>query len=205
MDTCHRCKKGNKVTHAFGNFSYCDTCFPIRTKKCVRCKIVFYPSARWETFCSKDCEIEYAEDHHGCMSGVCEHCGKRFDTSIAYQKYCSNECCIVANRERTQKGRFIIFARDGFKCIYCGYSSIQDGAELHADHIVPRIRGGKDIAGNLVTACQMCNLEKSGRMLREDLIKELLELVEKRNAENNLSPNEIIKFSPRAYDTRIDF
>jgi uncharacterized protein (DUF2249 family) len=50
--------------------------------------------------------------------------------------------------------------RDCFRCQYCGRSS-HDGATLHVDHVTPKIDGGSDDDGNLLTACSDCNLGKS--------------------------------------------
>lgn len=55
--------------------------------------------------------------------------------------------------------RWKVLQRDGFRCQYCGVG-VRDGAILHIDHIVPRVRGGTDIPNNLKTACRECNLGK---------------------------------------------
>jgi len=60
--------------------------------------------------------------------------------------------------------RFDVFARDGFRCRYCGRSPA-DGAVLHADHVTPASKGGATIVDNLVTACLDCNLGKSDKSL----------------------------------------
>jgi hypothetical protein len=56
--------------------------------------------------------------------------------------------------------RFKIFARDGFKCRYCGKTSAD--AILVVDHIHPVCEGGTDDPENLATACEPCNQGKSG-------------------------------------------
>jgi len=56
--------------------------------------------------------------------------------------------------------RWTILNRDGFRCYYCGRSS-KDGANLHIDHVIPLARGGMNDIGNLITACEQCNLGKS--------------------------------------------
>jgi 5-methylcytosine-specific restriction endonuclease McrA len=43
-------------------------------------------------------------------------------------------------------------------CYYCGQKFLP--AELTMDHIVPLIRGGKSIKGNLVPSCKECNNRK---------------------------------------------
>lgn len=60
--------------------------------------------------------------------------------------------------------RFDVFKRDGFRCRYCGVS-VEQGALLHADHVVARSKGGPDTLDNLVTACVECNLGKSDKTL----------------------------------------
>lgn len=55
--------------------------------------------------------------------------------------------------------RFEIFKRDRFRCRYCGVTA--KASALHVDHVVPRSKGGGDVASNLVTACRACNAGKS--------------------------------------------
>ncbi len=58
-----------------------------------------------------------------------------------------------------KKLRFRVFARDGFRCQYCGRPA-GDGVILHVDHRVPVARGGTNDESNLATACSDCNLGK---------------------------------------------
>lgn len=72
----------------------------------------------------------------------------------------------MAGRIRIQIGkraRFNVLRRDGFRCVYCGASPSCGGAQitLHVDHVDPVSLGGANDLGNLVTACQDCNLGKS--------------------------------------------
>jgi 5-methylcytosine-specific restriction endonuclease McrA len=59
--------------------------------------------------------------------------------------------------------RRALFARDGWRCVYCGSSS----GRLTLDHVVPRSRGGDSVWENVVTACSPCNLRKGSRTLDE--------------------------------------
>jgi 5-methylcytosine-specific restriction endonuclease McrA len=59
--------------------------------------------------------------------------------------------------------RRALFARDGWRCVYCGSS----GGRLTLDHVVPRSRGGESSWENVVTACAPCNLHKGDRLLEE--------------------------------------
>lgn len=66
--------------------------------------------------------------------------------------------------------RSALFARDGYRCVYCGV--VQDEEQLSVDHVQPRMRGGDGSAGNLVTACRACNTRKAGRSLPDFLSEE---------------------------------
>ena len=59
--------------------------------------------------------------------------------------------------------RRALFARDGWRCVYCGTSS----GRLTLDHVVPRSRGGDSVWENVVTSCAPCNLHKGDRLLEE--------------------------------------
>jgi 5-methylcytosine-specific restriction endonuclease McrA len=57
--------------------------------------------------------------------------------------------------------RINVFARDDFRCQYCGVKRALH--ELNYDHVVPRVQGGKTIWENIVTSCYDCNSRKRGR------------------------------------------
>jgi 5-methylcytosine-specific restriction endonuclease McrA len=59
--------------------------------------------------------------------------------------------------------RRALFARDGWRCVYCGSS----GGRLTLDHVVPRSRGGDSVWENVVTSCAPCNLRKGNRLPEE--------------------------------------
>jgi 5-methylcytosine-specific restriction endonuclease McrA len=59
--------------------------------------------------------------------------------------------------------RRALFARDGWRCVYCGTASTR----LTLDHVVPRSRGGDSVWENVVTSCGPCNLRKGNRTLEE--------------------------------------
>ena len=50
-------------------------------------------------------------------------------------------------------------------CHYCRV--LVKPAELTMDHIVPLIRGGHSVKGNLVPACKRCNTQKRGLLPTE--------------------------------------
>jgi len=59
--------------------------------------------------------------------------------------------------------RRALFARDGWRCVYCGCTN----GRLTLDHVVPRSRGGDSVWENVVTSCAPCNLRKGNRSLEE--------------------------------------
>jgi 5-methylcytosine-specific restriction endonuclease McrA len=58
--------------------------------------------------------------------------------------------------------RRALFARDGWKCQYCG-----SAGKLTLDHVVPRSRGGDSVWENVVTSCAPCNMRKGNRLPNE--------------------------------------
>ena len=63
--------------------------------------------------------------------------------------------------------RRALFARDGWRCAYCGTSA----GRLTLDHVVPRSRGGESSWENVVTSCASCNHKKGDRLLEETQMK----------------------------------
>ena len=64
-------------------------------------------------------------------------------------------------RDISERQRFRILPRDGFRCNSCGASPLTTpGVELHVDHITPWSKGGETIDTNLQAKCSRCNLGK---------------------------------------------
>lgn len=57
--------------------------------------------------------------------------------------------------------RVNIYARDGYRCQYCGTKCAID--RLTYDHVIPRSRGGRTTWDNIVSCCDTCNAHKSNR------------------------------------------
>lgn len=69
--------------------------------------------------------------------------------------------------------RFTIFQRDNFTCVYCRYGR-DDGRKLHLDHYKPWWKVRTHDPDNFVTACDQCNMGKSGRIMKrpiEDFVR----------------------------------
>jgi len=72
-----------------------------------------------------------------------------------YHKYCTE----------VSFDRYHIYARDGWRCQYCGNKFSE--RHLTYDHVIPKCRGGKRDWLNIVTACETCNNKKADRTPEE--------------------------------------
>lgn len=125
----------------------------------------------------------------------CEICGEIFVPNCANHRRCSPKCAEIAREQEREEayreGRWTIFNRDGFQCFYCGMSSYGNKVQLHVDHIIPRVDGGKDIAGNLVTACVDCNCQKAANEIFD--LGPIMEEIAKRNRMVGLNSSRKVK------------
>jgi hypothetical protein len=80
-----------------------------------------------------------------------------------------------APRTASASDRFLVFRRDGFRCVYCGKSAADGDAldAFHVDHFIPWSECRKTDVKNLVTACRECNLGKSNGILQRDAVPAL--------------------------------
>lgn len=70
-----------------------------------------------------------------------------------------------------------IFERDNYRCVICGLGRA-DGVEIHADHIIPKDRGGKAEVSNGQTLCAMHNFRKKNYKQTETGKKMFIRLYE---------------------------
>ncbi len=70
-----------------------------------------------------------------------------------------------ARKRAVKFSRINVFTRDGFRCQYCGER--KEMRELNYDHVLPRIRGGRTVWDNIVTACYPCNDRKGSKTVAE--------------------------------------
>lgn len=75
----------------------------------------------------------------------------------------------VPRRFRRQVTNTFLFARDAYRCQYCGRGSheLRPRESLTRDHVVPISRGGLNVWTNVVTACSGCNTRKANHLLDE--------------------------------------
>jgi 5-methylcytosine-specific restriction endonuclease McrA len=75
----------------------------------------------------------------------------------------------VPRRFRRQVTNTFLFARDHYRCQFCGRSvaELKPRESLTRDHLVPLSRGGTNDWTNVVTACSPCNTRKGNRLPEE--------------------------------------
>ena len=70
--------------------------------------------------------------------------------------------CRVERGRISNRMRFTIMERDGYRCCHCGKRGTAENM-LEIDHVIPISKGGKSTYDNLQTLCHNCNLEKGNR------------------------------------------
>lgn len=75
----------------------------------------------------------------------------------------------VPRRFRRQVTNTFLFARDDYRCVYCGRHrrELRGRQFLTRDHVIPTSRGGPNTWENVVTACSPCNNRKGDRLPAE--------------------------------------
>lgn len=75
----------------------------------------------------------------------------------------------VPRRFRRQVTNTFLFARDHYRCQYCGRANIElkTRESLTRDHVIPLSRGGSNVWNNVVTACSSCNTRKANHLPAE--------------------------------------
>ena len=75
----------------------------------------------------------------------------------------------VPRRFRRQVTNTFLFARDRYRCQYCGRTAaeLKPRESLTRDHLIPLSRGGTNDWTNVVTACSPCNTRKGNRLPEE--------------------------------------
>jgi 5-methylcytosine-specific restriction endonuclease McrA len=75
----------------------------------------------------------------------------------------------IPRRLRRHVTNTILFARDNYRCQYCGKhrNDLNRRDCLTRDHVKPISRGGTNTWDNVVTACTKCNARKGNRLPME--------------------------------------
>jgi 5-methylcytosine-specific restriction endonuclease McrA len=75
----------------------------------------------------------------------------------------------VPRKFRRQVTNTFLFARDEYRCQYCGRTGndLKPREALTRDHLIPLSRGGSNEWTNVVTACSACNTRKANHFAHE--------------------------------------
>ena len=159
------------------NYKYRD----LVQKICRQCEKEFMAKPYEHKFCSERCYADWRLEHRPVIISCCV-CGTEFKVNAAQKDRrfcCSTACSAVLRRIGTKKRysrrsghigsslRFDVLQRDNFRCVYCGKTGRSE--ELHIDHFIPVVEGGKTEISNLVTACKRCNSGKGAKSVRRFL------------------------------------
>lgn len=118
-------------------------------------------------FCSHECR--YANQ----LKQSAERYPELYARNVEWRRNNPDALKAILTRRRAAKraasvhlvtGRDIehLVTRHGGKCAYCRVAPYQ-----HLDHVVPLSRGGMHRIGNLLPACESCNLTKAARFVSE--------------------------------------
>jgi len=113
-------------------------------------------------FCSASCRDVYTVSHN---EKICRRCntlkhisefGKNHTEKCGYSIYCK-QCTHEMQHTHSYPNPYTVLRQDvlnttGGKCYLCGSKH-----NINVHHIIPRTRGGKDIASNLVPLCRECH------------------------------------------------
>lgn len=164
--------RGNRSTEYYDcTCTVCGTTWRARrrdSKYCTdECKSVGYLTTRYHTATVR--QAMAAKGTRGRTSFryvACSECATPFITVHRQNITCSTAC---RNRRKARRGqwrdrakRLVVFNRDGYRCLLCGWPTNPDANVPHplaptVDHITPRAHGGDDSLGNLRCSHFICN------------------------------------------------
>jgi 5-methylcytosine-specific restriction endonuclease McrA len=113
-------------------------------------------------YCKEQVAWDYGEHSFTLRGGISRASGQQSSLTlrsiVAVRGDRAHRAPLAATPALTRE---MLFARDCHVCAYCGRRLRP--AELTAEHVQPRSRGGKTSWTNLVSACKPCNLRKGDR------------------------------------------
>lgn len=142
----------------------------LTARPCVRCGTVFTPKQSTSTLCSRQCSrrVTYAKFRPQRVAAAVAWARAnpelRRATSAQYKavrrawEQLNPDSVGIDSREWRKLVR-----RYRHRCAYCGGSE----GGIHMDHVIPLSRGGRHAIGNVLPACQRCNLTKGAKLVAE--------------------------------------
>ncbi|KOU62050.1 hypothetical protein ADK57_25795 [Streptomyces sp. MMG1533] len=139
-------------------------------RPCERCGTVFTPKQSTSVFCSRLCSrrVSYARYRPQRVAAAVAwgRANPELRRAIAAQYKAARRAWEKLNPDSvgvdSREWRKLV-RHYRHRCAYCGGN--QGG--LHMDHVVPLSRGGRHAIGNVLPACQGCNLAKGAKLVAE--------------------------------------
>lgn len=128
-------------------------------------------------YCSKQCRKAAkairrrpsAKQYYESHKAICAERGKRYRLANPARRTLyahARRARELGNRDSvgiSQRDWQRALNRAAGKCFYCNTVT----SNLHMDHVIPLVRGGRHAIGNVVPACSACNLAKHARYIAE--------------------------------------
>ncbi len=102
---------------------------------------------------------------HLFIAGLCYNCGSIDWSSGTLVPLHVKPVGVIEHKflsKRISNKRHAIYSRDGYKCLKCGQTDIN---ELSLDHVIPKSKGGSNDEHNLQTLCRCCNSRKGDQAI----------------------------------------
>jgi 5-methylcytosine-specific restriction endonuclease McrA len=153
----HRARRGRQ---------YAD----LSERPCQRCGTVFTPKQSTSVYCSRLCSrrVSYARyrPQRIAAAAAWARANPELRAAIAAQHKTVRRAWEQLNPDSVGiagKDWRKLVRHYRHRCAYCGGN---DGG-IHMDHVIPLSRGGRHAIGNVLPACQHCNLSKGAKLLAE--------------------------------------
>ena len=148
------------------NYQHAD----LSARPCQRCGTVFIPKQSSSALCSRLCSrrTTYARYRKQRVAAAVAwaRANPELRAAIAAQYKAARRAWEQLNPDSVgiaSKDWRALVRRYRHRCAYCGGN--QGG--IHMDHVIPLSRGGRHAIGNVLPACQGCNLSKGAKLVAE--------------------------------------
>lgn len=139
-------------------------------RACERCGAIFTPKQSTSALCSRLCSRRATYSRYRkervAASAAWARANPELRRAVAAQYKATRRTWEQLNPDSvgvdSHEWRRLV-RRYRHLCAYCGGN--EDG--IHMDHVIPLSRGGRHAIGNVLPACQRCNLTKGAKLVAE--------------------------------------
>ncbi|MFD3815028.1 HNH endonuclease [Streptomyces rubiginosohelvolus] len=139
-------------------------------RPCLRCGATFTPKQSASAHCSRLCSRR---------TTYARYRKERVAAAVAWARANPTMRAAIANQNKARRRQWMqtnpgsvgVSSRDWVTLVrhyhrHCAYCGGNKGG-IHMDHVIPISRGGRHAIGNVLPACQGCNLSKGAKLLAE--------------------------------------